>query len=414
MHKNYPSLFLTFCLFAFSYSLCAQANQKLPSIFLDCQLRCDFTYIKQEVPFVNYVRDRQVADIYILATSQSAAAGTREVQLAFEGINQYEGMKDTLVFYYQANVSDAADREIFVKELKKGLLPYIIKAGFAEQIEYEVKADNITEEVNEGPDPWNYWSYNIGAGGNYNGEQSFTSFETNVRASAQRVTAEKKILFFSRYRYERETFTLTDGEVVESLINSYFFFTEYVLSINDHWSYGLRADIGSSSFGNTDIDGAFSPTIEYNVFPYSDVSTRRFSFRYSIGPEHYNYTEETVYDKLSETLFRHDLRMEFDQTQKWGDMSIDGRVRQYFHNLGLFSIRINPNIQLNIVKGLRLDIGGEIEYVGDRINIAKSDITDNDILLGIKQLDTDYSFNSYVGFNYRFGTQRNNIVNPRF
>jgi len=377
-------------------------------------MRCDFTYIKQEIPFVNYVRDRQVADIYILATNQSAAAGTREIQLAFEGINQFEGMQDTLVFYYQANVSDAADRELLVKQLKIGLLPYLVEAGITDQIDYKVNTNNIQQTTEEEPDPWNYWSYNIGAGGSYNGEASFTSFDSEIRASAQRVTAEKKILFFTRYEYERETFTLTNGEIVESLIDRFFVFTEYVLSINEHWSYGFRSDIGSSSFGNTDIDGAFSPTIEYNVFPYSDVSTRRFSFRYSIGPEHYNYTEVTVYDKLSETLFRHDLRMEFEQVQKWGDISIDGRIRQYLHDLDLFSIRINPNIELNIIKGLRLDIGGEIEYVGDRINIAKSAITDQDILLGIKQLNTDYSFNTYIGFNYRFGTQRNNIVNPRF
>ena len=377
-------------------------------------MNCDFTYIKQEVPFVNYVRDRQVADIYILATNQRAAAGTQEIQLAFEGINQFEGLRDTLIFYFQANVSDAADREIFVKQLKTGLLPYLIKSGITDQIDYKVSADNIQQTTEEEPDPWNYWSYNIGAGGSYNGEASFTSFDSEIRASAQRVTAEKKILFFTRYEYERETFTLTNGEIVESLIDRFFVFTEYVLSINEHWSYGFRSDIGSSSFGNTDIDGAFSPTVEYNVFPYSDVSTRRFSFRYSIGPEHYNYTEVTVYDKLSETLFRHDLRMEFEQVQKWGDISIDGRIRQYLHDLDLFSIRINPNIELNIIKGLRLDIGGEIEYVGDRINIAKSAITDQDILLGIKQLNTDYSFNTYIGFNYRFGTQRNNIVNPRF
>jgi len=414
MKKNYLQFCLALSVLFTTNIILAQSGQSNPSIFLDCQLNCDFIYIKQEVDFVNYVRDRQVADIYILATTQRAAAGTREVQLAFEGINQYKGIKDTLVFYYQANVSDAADREIFVKQLKRGLLPYLIKAGLTSQIDYKVDIDDTPEILDDDSDPWNFWSFNIGAGGSYNGEASFTSFNSNIRASAQRVTAEKKITFFTRYNYERETFTLTDGEVVESLINGFFVFTEYVLSINEHWSYGLRADIGSSSFGNTDIDGAFSPTIEYNIYPYEDVSTRRFSFRYSIGPEHYNYTEATIYDKLSETLFRHDLRMEFDQTQKWGDISIDARVRQYLHDLDLISIRINPNIELNIIKGLRLDIGGQIEYVGDRINIAKSELSDQDILLGIKQLDTDYSFNTYVGFNYRFGTQRNNIVNPRF
>ena len=90
------------------------------------------------------------------------------------------------------------------------------------------------------------------------------------------------------------------------------------------------------------------------------------------------------------------------------------RFSQFLHDLELFSIQFNPNIEFNIVKGLRLEFGGFIEYVGDRINISKSEASVEDILLQIIQLDTNFSIFTYVGFNYRFGTQRNSIVNPRF
>jgi len=370
--------------------------------------------VKQEIDFVNYVNDRQVADIYVLATSQRAAAGTREIQLSFTGNGQYEGMIDTIVFYWEANVSEAADREILLSKLKEGLLPYMVKAGFAKNIDYSLDIEESKEETVELPDPWKYWSFNVGTDMNYQAEESNNTIDLGGRLSAQRVTEKEKILFFTRYNFNRQIFKIPESEDIVSIMTRYFFFSEYVRSIDDHWSYGLRGSIGSSSFGNTDIEAGISPAIEYNFFPYSDASTRRFSFLYSIGPQYRDYTEETVFNKITETIFRHELRMEFEQTQKWGDISVDWRFRQFLHDLNLYSIQFNPNIELNIVKGLRLDFGGYVEYVGDRINIAKSEISVEDILLQIKQLDTNYSIYTYIGFNYRFGTQRNNIVNPRF
>jgi len=397
-------LLSTFCL----------SQEQAPSLFLDCQINCHTIFVKQEIDFVNYVNDRQVADIYVLATSQRAAAGTREIQLSFTGNGQYEGMIDTIVFYWEANVSEAADREILLSKLKEGLLPYMVKAGFAKNIDYSLDIEESKEETVELPDPWKYWSFNVGTDMNYQAEESNNTIDLGGRLSAQRVTEKEKILFFTRYNFNRQIFKIPESEDIVSIMTRYFFFSEYVRSIDDHWSYGLRGSIGSSSFGNTDIEAGISPAIEYNFFPYSDASTRRFSFLYSIGPQYRDYTEETVFNKITETIFRHELRMEFEQTQKWGDISVDWRFRQFLHDLNLYSIQFNPNIELNIVKGLRLDFGGYVEYVGDRINIAKSEISVEDILLQIKQLDTNYSIYTYIGFNYRFGTQRNNIVNPRF
>lgn len=397
-----------------SLALISQTTAKKPSVYLDCKTNCHTRYVKENIDFVNYVRDQQVADIYVLVTTQSAAAGSREVQVIFQGTNDFEGIEDTIVFYWLANVSDAADRELLVRNLKKGLLPYLLKSGIADEINYEVNLSEITDSEEELKDPWNFWSFNIGSNASLEAEESYSELDLSGRFSAQQVTEKQKVTLFSRYNYELASFTLTDGEEVESKRTRFFVFTEYVKSINDHWSYGIRANIGSSSFGNTDVDGTITPALEYNVYPYTNAQTRRFSFLYAIGPKYNNYTSPTVFDKEKETLIRHELRMDFDQTQKWGDISISGRVRQYLHDLDLFSLQINPNIELNLVKGLRLDFGGYIEYVGDRINIAKSDITDQDILLQIKQLDTSYSFFTYVGFNYRFGSQLNNIVNPRF
>ena len=108
------------------------------------------------------------------------------------------------------------------------------------------------------------------------------------------------------------------------------------------------------------------------------------------------------------------MSIEFEQTQRWGSVRADVRVNQYLHNLNLWSMSFNPNLEWVIYRGLRLDMGGFVSLVSDRINIAKSDITDEDILLQIKQLDTNFTYRTYIGLNYRFGSNYNNFINPRF
>jgi hypothetical protein len=233
------------------------------------------------------------------------------------------------------------------------------------------------------------------------------------RFSATKITEEQKLRFSAFYNYEKSTFQLADGD--ESFfIRSYNVRLRYVRSLGPKWSVGFNTRTGSTTFGNIDISTTFKPAVEFNVFPYAEASTRRFSFNYSVGPEYYNYTDTTVYNLLSETRLRHGMDIEFTQTQQWGNISVDMGAQQYLHDLELFSIYLNPNIEWQIYRGLSIDFGGFASFVGDRINIARSEISDEDILLQIRQLDTDFTYFTYFGLNYRFGSKYNNIVNPRF
>lgn len=400
-----------FILSTFAFS---QSNTGRPSIFIDCQMNCDFTYIKQEVTFINYMQNREEADVYILATRQSTGAGGREIQLTFIGNQAYQALRDTILYNTDPNATDAIERELFVENLKKGLLPYLLKSSLADQITYSVSTEGLDTQEESIDDPWNYWVFNIGGNVFINGEQSFSGSDLTGRFNASRVTDKSKFRYGFRYNYEQSKFTLTDGEEFISIIRRFNNDLLWVKSVSANWSLGFRAEAGSSSFGNTDFYATIKPAIEYNIFPYDDSSTRRFSFLYSLGPEYKNYTDTTVFNKVVETVVRHGLDIEFEQTQKWGSLEFDMGVNQYLHDLSLWSMYINPNLEWVVFKGLSLDFGGFASFVGDRINIARSDITDEDILLQIKQLDTDFTYFTYIGINYRFGSSYNNFVNPRF
>jgi len=413
--KNYLRSVITLAIFAIAITGFAQTIA-VPTVFIDCQGReCFEFYLKQEVTYINYVRDRQVADVYVLVTDQSASAGSREVQMAFSFAPELNLPEDTITYYREANISDLDRQNQFVDNFNRGVLPYLLKTELAKSIKYEVETDS-TQDLALTPlaDPWNYWSIDIGLNLDISGETSFQEQGYFSRISASRITADSKTFMRTWYNYQQSKFTLSDGEVVESINRRLGLFGQHVWSIGDHWSWGGRLFTGSSTFGNVDVESSARVGIEYNFYPYSDNSTRRFSIRYMIGAEYKDYTEITVFDKLNETRGRHGIDVEYNQNQKWGSLSFDIEFDQYLHDFSLYSISFNPNIELNLVKGLSLEFGGFISFVGDRINIAKGDVSDQDIILQNRQLDTSYSYFSYFGFNYRFGSQNNTIVNPRF
>ncbi|MEM7161050.1 MAG: hypothetical protein AAF487_01295 [Bacteroidota bacterium] len=397
-----------------SISLFSQSQDKL-DLFIDCNTRCYFDYIKQNITFVDHSLERMEADVFVLITGVQTASGGREIQMVFQGSEDFDQRIDTLSFNFGPNDTDFIRRDVMVEYLKKGLLPYIIQTPLINKITYsmdEEEVDSLSDEVIF--DPWNYWVYNIRANGWTNGESSFRSLNLNASLSASRITEESKFRFSAFSGLNRSTFTLTDGETFVSEIIDYNAFLTYVKSLNQNWSLGFLSEGGSSTFSNMDVNFAFKPAVEYNIYPYDEVQTKRFTFRYSIGPEYYNYTDSTVFNKLNEWVGRHSIDIEFFKTQKMGDFSIDFGVEQYLHNPKLYNVYFDPSISWQLFKGFRVWLSAFVSWVNDRINIPKDSITDEDILLQIRQLDTQFRYFANFGVSYRFGSLNNNFVNARF
>ena len=53
------------------------------NFYLDCR-SCDENYTKQEIPYVNYVRDTKLAEVYLLVTSQNAGSGGNQFTFSFQ------------------------------------------------------------------------------------------------------------------------------------------------------------------------------------------------------------------------------------------------------------------------------------------------------------------------------------------
>ena len=67
-------------------------------VYVDCG-SCDLEFIKNEIQFVNYVRDRKEADVHVLVTPLRTGSGGREYTLAFIGQNGYSDVTDVQKYF---------------------------------------------------------------------------------------------------------------------------------------------------------------------------------------------------------------------------------------------------------------------------------------------------------------------------
>jgi hypothetical protein len=184
-------------------------------------------------------------------------------------------------------------------------------------------------------------------------------------------------------------------------------------SLTDHWSVGLSADAFKSIYSNYDLKLYASPSIEYDIFPYSESTRRIFRIYYIFTLGYNNYTDSTQFFKTKETLWSHRMISSFTTIQKWGNINVSARWSNYLHDFSLNNISLNADIELKITKGLSLDLGAGYSFIHDQVSLRKGDVSIEDVLLNRQELSTTYSFYSSFGLTYTFGSIYNNVVNPR-
>src|SRR5688500_20263492 len=120
-------LLLAFCSLL-AAPLVAQDSASTPrlSVYLDCQTSyCDFDFFRTELTLVNWVRDRQVAGVHLLVTTQATGAGGSEYTVTFIGLRQFAGMADTLRYVSPPASTDDDRRRGLGRIFRIGLVRFI-------------------------------------------------------------------------------------------------------------------------------------------------------------------------------------------------------------------------------------------------------------------------------------------------
>jgi hypothetical protein len=393
------------------------------NVYLDCSGGCDFDFFREEISYVDWVRDRAVSDVHILVTNQRTGAGGTEYILTFIGMRSFAQTVDTLKYVASPNATSDDVRRGLVRVIKTGLVHFLSRTALADRLNVSVTplAANAAPQSGAAQrDPWHAWVFAISGNGFTNGEKSYKSLFTYYDIEASRVTVKWKTVFGGESSYDDNKYIVEgiaagggDSTFVNIQRNWNAYGTQF-RALGEHWSTGVTGTIGSNSYNNQDRYMRAKYGVEYNIFPYKEATRRQLRAQYGIGVAHYNYTEETIYLKTSQTEPIHYAALLTSARQPWG--SLNGTVT---HNALLRdpskrSTRINGNMNVRIFKGLSFNMGGSYSWIHDQLYLSKGELTTDDVLLRQRALKTSYSYFGNFGLRYQFGSIFNNVVFPRF
>jgi hypothetical protein len=399
-----------------------QAYPDRLSVFIDCHNGCDMTYIRSEINIVDFLLDRQAADVHVLITDQNTGSGGDEYQLIFFGQNQFRGITDTLRFINDANNTDFEERALLLKYLKIGLTPFIARTKMGKELDIKMKIDQRADQkataTTATKDPWNFWIFRTRLFGSINAEESIKDYSYNGNLSASHITEETKLVFELYGGKNKTIFEYEDstGKTQKEIIrNDNYELSHYLIkSISDHWSWGYEAGLSRSTRSNNKRRTLFRTGVEYNIFPYKEVNTKYFTIAYILDARHNLYFDSTLYDKINETLFGHGIETNMAFNQKWGTIELGLDYHNYFHKWKFLNLEAYLELEIRITGGLSFTVFTFGELLRDQIYLPKERASLEDVLTRRRELESGYRFGTHFGINYRFGSKLNNFVNPRF
>ena len=377
-------------------------------VYLNCP--CDDDFIKQNTLLFDYVRDRTLSDIEVFVFEITNAGGGRNYTFEYKGKNDFQNMDNQINIDIPRNLTFVEAREQLLRTFKLGMVYFLQNTPFNNQL--EVTFPNEKYDLKESLDKWNNWVFEVSGSFNFENEKSIKEEEYNLGLEVDRVTEmwrvrsdfeiSRSVKFFSgdnqNYNSERQS-TSFSGSIVKSLSN--------------HFSTGIFGSYLNDTFRNYKSFLNFSPALEYNFIPYSEVLTREITLAYKVGYNFYKYFEETIYGFLDQKMFNQSLTLNLRYREKWGSIYSYIVASQFLDQHNQNRLTLNNYINLRIVRGLSLRISGNFQLIRDQINLPQGEASIEDLLLRQRQISTNFQNRISLGLSYTFGSIFNNIVNTR-
>lgn len=382
-------------------------------VYLDCQF-CDETYIRRNLTFVDYVRDRKQSDVHLLITVQRSGGGGLSFRLRFIGRGPFEGT--TFGLNYDSPPTDTDDdrRRGLAQQIRLGLGPFASRTPVASQISLSYEADS-TQEGRSAPeeDRWNRWVFEVGASGRVSVEEQSQGYDFRGDLEASRVTRAWKFELEAETDYELDVFRPEGREETRSSSRDNAFSGEAIKSLGPHWGAGISQRTFSRTATNKDLAARGQAALEYNAFPYRVSDRKSLTFTYRVGPEYNDYDVVTIYGRQTQSLVQQSLEVSLNLEQPWGSIFSSLRGSHYFNDLSRNRLQFTNFLELQLVEGLSLRLSGQAELIQDQLFLPAGDLPQEEILLRRRELATNYQLRGSVGLSYTFGSIYNNVVNPR-
>ncbi len=415
-----PSIFLALALPPPASAQLPESSNDAVRVFLDCHTRsCDSTSFRTDITFVHWVRDRQDAQVHVIITSVETGGGGAEFRLEFFGLEALEGKDDVLT--YTSLGTDVREEVVrgLTRTLAVGLARYSTLAGYPGA--FDVLATRVADDPTlrlvspaEVDDPWDFWVFEVGMSGTLEGESKESEKRLGADVSASRTTDIWKLDFDFEGDWSRRDVELSDSSELTDRRTSWQASALTVYALADHWSTGVEAEAGASTYDNQDLSLALSVAAEYSFFPYVEAPRRALTAFYRVGPRYYDYEEGTIYLKTEETRFQQSLSLRLYLRQLWGNASASATWWNYLHDWSKNRRSLSAELSFRVFRGLNLDTSADVEWISDQLFLSAEGETDEDILLRRRRRETEWAYEVRVGFSYQFGSIYNNVVNNRF
>lgn len=398
-------------------------SEKL-TVFLDCEF-CDINFIKQEISQINYTLDPLRAQIHVLVSVNRLGSGGRLYLFDFIGREKFEGDRFTIDMLVDPQNTSLERSEKMVKTLTAGLVVFMAQNGESEKIKIALPAPPAASTSSPDQDDesgekqqsrldlfFDQWIYEVFSNLNWDKETNRSTLDFRYGGNMNYITDQWRIRFNPNFFYS-ERFVRGEEEDIRFSRRNNHISSAMIKSLTDHWSVGLFYSWSQNTYANIKESHWITPAVEYSIFPYSEAVTKEFTIAYRLGWTNQSYLEETIFLKNSERLLRQSLEIRLDMRQRWGNVEVGLTGANFFQDFNKNRLNFNADISVRVIKGLSFSLGGNYDVVNDQISLPRGDATLEEILLGQRQLATDFQTGINFGLRYTFGALFNNVVNTR-
>ena len=383
-----------------------------PRVFIECDA-CDAAHLQQTFAFVDLVRDRVGADVHVLVTSLPTGSGGREYSIELSGRARGRPFTDTLAVAVASDATQVEQRDQLARGIAVGLVPFLRDTPALARLEIGARRDAAAPSV-RAHDPWDRWVFRVAGSGNMDGDDNFASHGGSASFAVSRVTEELNLTLKLRGEYQRARYDLADGGSATSLRRNWSARTLLVRSAGAHLTFGVDASAESSIFENTASQVKVMPAVEYDLFPYRDATQRQLVLRYAIGGRAMRYVDTTVYGMIREARPTHEATLAADVRQRWGSVWGTAVWSQYLHDASKRRLGTQGGVDWRIARGLSVNFGGSYTFIRDQLNLSGVNLTDEERLLRLREMQSGSLFTLGFGLSYTFGSAFSGAVNPRF
>jgi len=388
------------------------SQEDLYNLFIKCD-RCDDNFLKNEINYVNHVREQGLADIQLFIYRNRNANNGNRYTLDFIGKNNFSKKKLSLVLDTNPRLTRDNVRNELKRKIDLGLVYFLVDSEISDKINISFDTlINNNESYELSSDKWKNWVFQSAGELNFENETSRNESNVRIELDADKVTDKIKLQFDIDFERSNSKYENQDNTFI-SKRNRKSFGAKSVWSINNKWSAGFNAGASGDTYQNIDFRYYIMPAIEYSFFPYYEFVRREMVINYRIGYGYRNYIEETIYNKLEENVYLHQLAFETRFRQPWGEIYTNLRAKSFLHDPSKNSFSLDSWFSIRVFEGLSVRFGGEIELIRDQLSLPKGNASIEDLLLQQQEIATDFRSEFRIAIGYTFGSAFNNYLNSR-